>query len=98
VTLGQAQPGTTVTIPQGCGSLACGEALTLSGYRASIGGAAKVSAIDVTAYPQYEGPKAGDRITINSDAQHCCVVDDKAVACQFQAGEKVVRVMFGPRG
>ena len=98
VTLGQAQAGTTVTIPQGCGSLARGETLTLSGYRASIGARANVPAIDLTAYPQYEGPKAGDRITITSDAQHCCVVDDKAVACQFQAGEKVVKVMLGPRG
>jgi len=26
------------------------------------------------------------------------VVDDKAATCQFQAGEKVVKVMLGPRG
>src|SRR6185436_11095840 len=98
VTLGQAQPGTTVTIPQGCGTLTRVEPLTLSGYSSSIGGRSDVPAINVTAYPRYESPKAGDRITITNDAQHCCVVDEKAVICEFKKGEKVVKVMLGPRG
>jgi hypothetical protein len=100
INVGHAQTGQTLTIPQGCGLVSRAGAQTLSGYTASIPGGSNAPAMSMTAYPRYENPKAGDRITITNDAQHCCLnaEGDKIVDCQFQPGEKIVKVMLGPLG
>jgi hypothetical protein len=48
--------------------------------------------MSLTAYPGYENPKAGDRITIANDAQHYCLNAEghQIVDGQFQPGEKIV--------
>jgi len=96
--LAQSQEG-SVAIPQGCGVISRDRTLTLRTYASSVVIRTGEPAASLAGLPTYDNPRVGDQIQINADNQQCCLSEagDKVVNCTNMVGEKVVRVMIGPR-